>query len=101
MDRQSREGRREIESREPKMKGKRRSYEGRGKGETRVSLLEFLLEELALGCARISHNAHVDIATEMSTLRGCLGNTSKQHQQNTTLHLIITCNMCRRIRSSD
>ena len=66
-------------------------------GESRVSLLVFLLEELALGSAGISHDAHVDITTEMSTLRGCLGNTSKQHQQNTTLYLIITCNVCRRI----
>ena len=74
--------------------------EGEG-GESRVFLLVFLLEELALGSAGVSHDAHIDIATEMSALRGCLGNTSKQHQQNTTLYLIITCNMCRRIRSSD
>ena len=69
-------------------------------GESRVSLLVFLLEELALGSARVSHDAYVDIATEMSTLCGCLGNTSKQHQQNTTLHFVITCNMCRRILTS-
>ena len=61
-----------------------------GYGEGRERCVPGVLEELAFGCAGISHDAHVDITMEMSTLHGCHGNTSKQHLQNTMLHLIIT-----------
>lgn len=48
------------------------------------------LEELALGCAGVSHDADVDVSSEGGALHGGLGHAAEQHEQNATLHLVIT-----------
>lgn len=49
-----------------------------------------LLKELALGCAGISNDADVDVSSQRCALHGGFRNTSKQHEQNPPLYLIIT-----------
>lgn len=51
---------------------------------------QVLLKELALGCAGISHDAEVDVSSQRCALHGGFRNTSKQHEQNPPLYLIIT-----------
>lgn len=53
--------------------------------------MRVLLKELALGCARVSHDAHVDVASERCALHCGFRNPPKQHEQNASFHLIIAC----------
>lgn len=48
-----------------------------------------LLQQLAFGSARISNDTDVDVATQMGSLEGHLGNATKEHQKNSTFHLLI------------
>lgn len=49
-----------------------------------------LLEELALGGARVSDDADVDVSPQRCSLHGRLGNASEQHKQDAALHLVVT-----------
>ena len=49
------------------------------------------LEELALGRAGVSHDAHVDVSSQRGALHGRLANASKQHEQHAALHLVVAC----------
>lgn len=55
-----------------------------------VQGVEVLLEELALGGRGVSYDADVHISSERCSLHGGFGNTPEQHQQDATLHLVIT-----------
>ena len=48
------------------------------------------LQKLALGCAGVSNNAHVDVSSQGRAFHGGLGDPTKEHEQDATLHLIIT-----------
>ena len=50
-----------------------------------------LLEKMALSRAGITDNTDVDISTKVRSFRRHFVNTTEQHQQNSTLHLIIAC----------
>lgn len=53
--------------------------------------LRDLLEELALGRARVSHDANIDVPPQRRSLHGGLGNAPEQHQQDAALHLVVAC----------
>ena len=54
------------------------------------SLNKHLLEELTLGSARVTHNTHVYVPPETSSLYRLLCHSPEQHQQNSFLDLIAT-----------
>lgn len=45
-------------------------------------VLCYSLEELALGSTGITHNAHIDVASEVDTLGCGLVHTTEKHKQN-------------------
>ena len=53
-----------------------------------LNIHTYSLEELALGSAGVTHNANIDVTTETCAFCCCLGNTTKQHKQHTSLYLI-------------
>lgn len=59
--------------------------------EGNFATLRHILEELALGSARVSDDAHVDVSSQRGPLHGRLGNASEQHQQDAALHLVVSC----------
>lgn len=61
------------------------------KADGNFSTLRHILEELALGSARVSDDAHVDVSSQRGPLHGRLGNASEQHQQDAALHLVVSC----------
>lgn len=60
---------------------------------TATTLQQDLLEELTLGCARVPHDADVDVSSERRSLHGGLGNAPKQHQQDAALDFIVACSV--------
>ena len=53
-----------------------------------------LLEKLALCCARIPHNANVDVSAESDSLGRCLVDAAKEHEQYPCLDMWMAKN-CR------
>jgi len=52
---------------------------------------EKLLEKVALCSTWITNNTNIDISSKVRAFLCHFMNATKQHQQNSTLHLIITC----------
>jgi len=51
-----------------------------------------LLEKVALCSAWITHDTDIDISSQVCAFLCNFMNAAKQHQQNSTFHLIIACN---------
>lgn len=47
----------------------------------------YVLQELALRCRRVAHDAHVDVAAELHAFPRLLVDSSKKHEENPTFYL--------------
>lgn len=57
---------------------------------SRCIISSHILQELTLACTRITHNANIDIATEIHPLGSLFVHTTQKLKKNTLLNNLVT-----------